>query len=219
LASTSERRVLGSIDLHESTKTDLELLYRKNTQAFADEIKFMKGRLIGLVEGNHYAELPSGITTTQLLAEKMDCKYLGVSAFIRLVFKDPGNHSFKVDIWAHHGLGGGRTQGASINKLEQMIKAAHADIYLMGHDHKKHIAMQSRLELTDSKKHVRLHNKKILMARTGGFLRGYENNIKSYIAEGAFSPTDIGCITIKLTPSRSCKEKVDDRWMDISASL
>lgn len=218
-SSTSERDILNNRNLHDSTRKTLEDLYRKHVTDFANEIEFMRGRLIGCLEGNHYSELTSGITTTHLLCEKMGCKYLGVSAFIRILLNYRTTHTHALDIWAHHGLGGGRTAGASINKLENMIKAADADIYLMGHDHKKHIAMQSRLKLADSRRGLSLENRKIVMARTGGFLKGYENNKPSYIADAAYAPVDIGTIMVEITPRRKEVDGQDTRWVDLNASL
>ncbi len=203
LASTSERSALKSEHLHEATKYELESLYRRQTALFANEIDFMKGKLIGLIEGNHYADLPSGITTTQLMAEMMGCPYLGVSAFIRLIIQKNRSDSHQVDIWAHHGLAGGRKVGASINKLEDMIKTADADLYCMGHDHRKTVAMDSRLYLSRTLDGVRLENRKIVMCRTGSFLKGYEADKSSYIADAGLPPTDIGNVVITMKPYRS----------------
>jgi len=223
MSSTSERCVLNSASLHESTLRTLDDMYRDNVDRFASEISFMKGKLIGLIEGNHYSELTSGITTTQLLCEKMGCKYLGVSAFIRLALKKANKSNQCLDIWAHHGLGGGRTAGASINKLENMIKGASADIYLQGHDHKKQIAMQSRLRLNQGKGGLNLENRKIVMARTGSFLRGYVDGESSYVADGAYSPTDLGTVMIKIVPMRKNATvnsvNIDKRWIEMTASL
>ena len=219
MASASERAVLSNRALHDSTIDTIDGLYRSHVDRLIKEMSFMKGRLIGLIEGNHYGELVTGITTTQLMCEKLQCKYLGVSAFIRLLLKYDTHHTHVIDIWAHHGLGGGRTAGASINKLENMIKAADADIYLMGHDHKKHIAMQSRLRLSDSRAGLSLENRKLVMARTGGFLKGYVNEQSSYIADKAYSPVDMGTVTITMTPKRVGELKVDKRWVELNASL
>lgn len=223
LASTSERPSFNNPTLHNDTIHTLEDVYTDMVEDFAKEIGFMKGRLIGLVEGNHYAVFSSGITTTQLLCQKLGCKYLGVSSFIKLILRYDKLHSHAVDMWAHHGLGGGRTSGASINKLEQMIKMAEAQIYLMGHDHRKQVSLVSKLALSDSKSGLRLHNKKILLGRTGSFLRGYVDGKASYVADGAYPPTDLGVIKIELTPRRSSqkinKVRVEDRQVDIHASL
>ena len=219
MASASERAVLSSRALHDSTTETIDGLYRDHVERLCKELSFMKGRLIGLIEGNHFGELSTGITTTQLMCEKLGCKYLGVSAFIRLLLRYDTHHTHVIDVWAHHGLGGGRTAGASINKLENMVLGANADIYLMGHDHKKHIAMKSRLSLTDSRVGMSLENRKIVMARTGGFLKGYVDGKSSYIADKAYSPVDMGTVTITMTPKRSGDKGVDKRWVELNASL
>lgn len=221
LLSTSERPILGSHLLHESTTSTLEDTYRFHTDKLAKEISFMRGRIVGLLEGNHYAKFQNGTTTTQRLCEALDCRYLGVSSFIALSLKYDQHHTHRIIIWAHHGLSGGRTLGASINKIEHMLKVAQADIYLMGHDHKKHIAMENILTLpiNTNNGELTLSAKKILMARTGSFLKGYVPNQRSYVVDSALSPTDIGVIKIEMTPKRFKKEKVEERFVDLHASL
>ena len=223
LASTSERNILNNHNLHDSTRETLDDLYRENTDRFYEEISFMKGRLVGLIEGNHYGDLTTGITTTQYLAEKMKCRYLGVSCFIMLLLKKDVHHTNRVDIWAHHGLGGGRTTGASINKVEKMMDAAEADVYLMGHDHRKSVSTKSRIRLSHATSSMSLDNRKIVLARTGGFLRGYVKGKASYIADGAYSPCDIGTVTITMTPQRKWtienNKRHDARWVDLNASI
>ncbi len=228
LASTSERPILSHPALHESTKHTLEKVYMAHIKDFCKEISFMKGKLIGLIEGNHYSAFEDGTTSTQRMCAILGCKYLGVSSFIRLVFDKCNSQmerhtSMKLDIWAHHGASGGRSLGASINKVEQMIKTANADIYLMGHDHKKQVGFMNVLELGNSNKNIYLKNKKILMARTGSFLKGYEPGHRSYIADSAMSPTDLGVIKIELTPKNTRKvldgTNIEQRYIDIHASI
>jgi len=223
LASTSERPFLTHSPLHDSTLQTLEKLYRENTQKLIDELSFMKDKLVGFLEGNHYAELQSGLSTTQLMAEALNCKYLGVSSFIRLILRKEGGHkgyTHKIDLWVHHGRGGGRTSGASINKVEQMVMSADADIYLMGHDHKKKVDMVSRLYLTDRhKKGVHLRKKDILLGRTGSFLRGYVDGEVSYVADGAYTPANLGVIKIEMTPKRMQKDNEERRYVSLHASI
>jgi predicted phosphodiesterase len=218
LASASERRILGNKDLHESSVTTIEGLYRTHTDRLAKEISFMKGRIIGLIEGNHYGEFQNGTTTTQRLAEKLDCKYLGVSSFIRLMIFE-GNHQTSVDIWAHHGKGAARLIGGSLNRVQQMGEAAEADIYLMGHDHKKSVGMTTKLRLGGTKGTLNLAHKKQLYVRTGSFLKGYENDKRSYIVDSAMNPTDLGVVKIELTPERKYQDNKDIYQLDIHASI
>lgn len=210
LASTSERAILDNKALHSTTRVTFDDMYRKYVRRFADKISFMKGKIIAMVNGNHFSNLTTGINTDQLLCEYLNCHYAGVSCFIRVFVKNKikrGNH---FDIWAHHGLGGGRTAGASIMKLEHMMRVATADVYLMGHDHTKKASMDSVLSLSDSRSGLTLRNRKIILARTGSFLRGYVHDKQSYIADAALPPTDLGTVLITCEPIR-VSEKVRNK--------
>lgn len=223
LASTSERIVLRDPKLHESSRETIDSLYRSHTARFAKEISFMQGRIIGILGGNHYADLMNGTTTDHLLAEKLKTTYLGVSSFIRLRLITTNNSRFTVDLWAHHGKGASRLAGGSINRVQQMAEAAEADIYLMGHDHKKSAAFISRLRLENAGRtrgeKLRLRQRKVLLARTGSFLRGYVENRPSYIADGAMSPTDLGAVKIELTARYKEVAGVGESHIDIHASV
>lgn len=221
LASASERLNLDKKRFHDSTIKTLEQLYEKNINTFYNEIKFMKDRLIGLAEGNHYAEFSSGITSTQLLAQKLNAKYLGVSSFIRLsLFNKNSKKSMSIDLFIHHGKGAGKRMGTSLNTVEDMIRIADADIYLMGHDHKKSCGYLTKLQLHNTPKGgLKLHNKKILMARTGSFLKGYVPEESSYIADANYNPADLGTIKIELTPRRITKDGSDNIYIDIHTSI
>jgi hypothetical protein len=230
LASTSERMILLDRKLHESTANSLEDMYRHHTEKLAKELEFARGRYIGLIEGNHYGEFSDGTTTTQLLSGLLATKYLGCSAFIRVYLvqmplngKKSGK-SVHVDIWAHHGMGAARLVGGSLNRVQQMEEAASADIYLMGHDHKKSVGTKTRLKLKHTSNSLRLSHQKVLIARTGSFLRGYVPGQSSYVADGAMSPTDLGVVKIELTPRRvgeyaGHKRTSDLIEVDIHASI
>jgi predicted phosphodiesterase len=222
LASTSERVILGNKNLHDSTLTTLDGHYEVETIRFWNEIKFMQDRIIGLVEGNHYGEFQSGITTTQYLAQKMKCKYLGVCSFIRLIIKQKGAHRGynSLDICVHHGKGASTMVGGSLNRVEKMLFGFDADIYLMGHDHKKSCSYVPTMHLSrGGGKALRLHQKKKLIARTGSFLKGYVDGKKSYVADGAMNPTDLGTIKIELTPKRKQFNGKQEQYIDIHTSI
>jgi hypothetical protein len=221
LASTSERLILGSSVLHESTKKTMDELYMTQTMLFVKDIKFMEGRLIGILNGNHYGVFPSGITTDQKLAELMKTKFLGVSSLVRLQFNQTTKHHSRmsIDLFLHHGRGGGRTVGGSMNPVQAMAQSAEADIYLMGDNHQKGIDFLSRLRLQHGSGNVRLSHRKILLARTGSFLKGYEAGHESYIVDAQMSPSDLGVVKIELTPRREKREGEDIAYIDIHASI
>lgn len=220
-ASTSERAILGDPRLHESTRKTLEYLYYNQCHRFAKEIEFMEGRIIGLIEGNHYQTFANNTTTTQELCRLLNAPYLGVMSVIRLSFVSRRNNTrLSLDLVAHHGKGAARLVGGSLNRVQQMAEAVEADIYLMGHDHKKSVASSSVLKITDgSDGKIRLKHRKKIYARTGSFLRGYRDGEASYITDAAGNPTDLGVVKLEITPRRNRGDKKDVRRLDIHVSI
>lgn len=219
IGSSSERTFLNNRALHESTIATLEELYLTQTLALCREMKFMEGKLLGLVEGNHYGEFSNGTTTTQKMCEILKCKYLGVNGFIRLsLFNETRKKSYSIDIWAHHGKGAARTVGGSMNRIEQMAENAEADIFLMGHDHKKSVGFLRKMYLSGQKDLV-LKERKIMMGRTGSFLKGYVDGARSYVTDMALKPCDLGVIKIELTPKRLRENNTETEYIDIHASI
>ena len=211
IASTSERRILESIDLHESTKQDLDDLYRMRADSFMEQIRQCQGRIIGMVEGNHYARLESGVTTTQYMCEQLKCKYLGVMSAIRVNFTNPIQKGFyPYDIVAHHGMGAARLHGGSINRVSQIAEGWIADCYFMGHDHKAITAKGQRVFID---KHpqagLRLKEKTWYSARTGGYLKGYIDKRPTYQADACSGPLALGGIELHVTPTRRKRDKVE----------
>jgi hypothetical protein len=220
MASASERDILSNRHLHEATKDTLETLYKKFTDKLVKELSFMDGRLIGLLEGNHYAEFQNGTTSTQRMCEALNCPYLGCNAFVRISFTLSGRNTRQcIDVFAHHGLGAARFSGGSIKRVEDMQNVAQADIYLMGHDHRKSVATKSILQLKDGGGDVRLSHQKIIIGRTGSFLRGYVPGAKSYVADRNLVPSDLGVIKIEMTPRRKSENGRDHEWIDLHASV
>jgi len=222
--SESERSGLIAAKLHESSEENMENFIKSKLDAFCEEIEFMRGKLIGFIEGNHFYKFASNITSTQYLCEKMKCRYLGASAFIRLSLEYHGHSTSKVDMFVHHGKGASRLVGGSLNTVQQMAECAVADVYLMGHDHKKSAGMSSRLELTDGSSGVNLRERRLLYARTGSFLKSYEPDRASYVVKSLLNPSDIGYVKIEITPVRKQRRKdgggIEDRVsVNIHASI
>lgn len=62
--SASERRSMVEANLHDASYEGLDGDAKKRVETLCEEIKFMKGKLIGLIEGNHHYQFQSGITST-----------------------------------------------------------------------------------------------------------------------------------------------------------
>lgn len=210
-ASLSEREILLNPGLHDDTRWTIDDIYTKRIMQFVNEIRFMKTKLIGLLEGNHYGVFSmGGMTTTQEMCNMMKCRYLGVNSFIRLSFIH-GSKRTSLDIFAHHGKGAARLIGSSLNSVEHMVSNAEADIYLMGHDHQRNAGKLSRLHLQNGGDGLVLKDKTMIIARTGSFLRGYMPDHQSYVTRGAMKPSDIGYLKLILTPIRETHQEGQKR--------
>jgi hypothetical protein len=212
--STSERIVLNDQGLHDTTRTTLQNVYKGVTKTLVNELSFMRGRMIGMLGGNHYFQFNDGDTTDHILAAALNTKFLGVCSFIRLSirFKGKPDKRQSLDIFAHHGKGGGGSVGGTFNTIEKMTTTAVADFYLMGHDHKRGcIPSTPRLQLTNggSKGELNVKERTPWIGRTGSFLKAYENGRISYNVDAARSPASLGWIEFEITPYRCRKDKRD----------
>lgn len=230
LFSDSERRGMNCVNLHQSSQKTMDDFAKSICDEFIENILFMRGKLLGMHEGNHFYQFQNGMTSTQYMCQKLDCPYLGATALTRISFnysktvETKSHWRASVDVFSHHGKGASRLVGGSLNTVQQMAECAEANIYLMGHDHKKSIGMSSKLGLTQGKSGIQLREKRLLYARTGSFLKSYENEKPSYVAKALLNPSDLGTVKIELTPKIRYK-KGKKRWtnqslfIDIHASL
>lgn len=205
--STSERIVLSDTGLHDTTKRTMDRVYKGVAKTLTNELSFMRGRLLGLLGGNHYFDFGDGDTTDHVLAGALGTKFLGVCSFIRLSlrFKGRPNTRQNLDIFAHHGAGGGSLPGSTFNTIEKMLNTADADFYLMGHDHKKGAIPSSprlRLASTGANAELQVRERTPWLGRTGSFLKAYEPGRVSYNVDAARSPCSLGWIEFEITPVR-----------------
>lgn len=203
--SMSERINIERCDLHETTEEKLDEVMDRHVEIFAKEWAPFKGRIIGLLEGNHYGRFfKTGITTTQKLCEKLGCEYLGSPAFVRIQLDVQGRHTrCAFDIFANH-VGttkGGRTKSGSINSVYKMLEIAEADVYYAAHDHQRWVYPTCRIRLTNTG-HVRTQDRHIIMARTGSFYLGYVDGQSNYVSEKMLSPANLGLTYTDVTVKR-----------------
>jgi len=107
-----------------------------------DALMPLKGRIAGVIEGNHEHKLTKlGVgSPVRRLAEDLGAPFLGFSGFVRILpcaKSDRGKwvHPAILDIYAHHGFVAGRKRGGKVNALEDFSLNFDADLYLMGHCH------------------------------------------------------------------------------------
>lgn len=206
--STSERVRLRSGDgMHESTDSTLDVLAKKQIKEMAKELEFMRGKLIGLVNGNHYYQFKDGTTGDHMLANELGTEFLGVATFIRIVFLWPGNAhaSACIDVFAHHGAGTGQKPHTSLGAIARMAEWADADIVLQGHDHKRGaLPLNPTLSLSRNnlgKLYVKERSRWV--GRTGSYLKAYVDGEAGYNVDAGRGPCSLGHIRFELTPKRT----------------
>lgn len=203
--STSERECLGNISpkMHETFRRDIQELQIAKCELIARELDFMRGRLIGLVNGNHYFEFASTINSDQKICELLKTKYLGVCAFIRLFINCSGRQH-ALDLFVHHGKGAARLVGGSINRVAQMIEGTQADIFVMGHDHKKGALPTSRIFLQNtSRGGLEVRHRDVWNVRSGSFLASYRDGEVNYNVDAARGASCLGHVELHITPKKS----------------
>lgn len=205
-------------------ESDLSNLVYTQLSEVSELLSPISERCIGILEGNHEEKvrLTHHLSSIDILCEmlwnksgkKVVVKNLTSCAYVRLRFGRPrkGNGFINkvVDIWCHHGYSAGRTVGADINSLTRIGGDFEADIFLVGHSHKKICHIGERLYLTRNKGSSFLLAKKILYGITGCFYQTYkEGGTRSYAEKKCYPPTPIGVLKILIEPHKNSNWKVE----------
>ena len=213
--STSERAAIARAEFHDSTQANLEKTYKGFTAMLAKELDFMRGRIIGLIGGNHYYQYNDGTTSDHRLCDALGCRFLGVQSLIRVQVSD-GHDMMAFDIMAHHGKGGGKLPGSTFNSINDMHMGAEVDICLMGHDHKRGVIPgTSRIRLTDSKGQLKVKQRVPWLGRTGSFLKGFEDGEVSYNVDACRAPNALGWIEFDISMNRTKSKGMNNYSLEI----
>lgn len=184
----------------ENSQESLDDLQKRVIGELAEILKPIKHKIIGNVRGNHFWEFSDGTNGEQYLCQLLGIKYLGVLGAIRLV--TPKGR--EVTVFAHHnGGGGGLTVGGDANAMTKQELAWDADIYLMGHTHKRLAFKLPTMRLT-REKHPQIVERTKVFVRCGAFLKGFKLDrptvdrpyAPSYAETKAYRPTDLGWVRV-----------------------
>ena len=167
----------------------------------ADALKPIANKCLGLLRGNHEYEVErrQGYDAVDTLAEKLGTEAWGYSAFMRFRF-NRGQHRTKFDIFMHHGKSAARTKGGKINKLRSLDRIFEADAYCMSHVHDVEADIRPFLTIDNQRNIV---EKRKLYVLTGGFLRGYIEDVSTYVERGMYAPTTLGGVFLEFTPEKN----------------
>lgn len=218
--SFSEGKKIKNANLHKTTLDKFDELSEKDNRAFCREISFMRGKMLGFIEGNHLWVKQDGKNSTEDLAERMGSESLGWLCHYTLNFEFPNGSSVNVYVVACHGKAGGKTAGNSINQVDQLRNIFPAsDILIMGHDHERWARPIDVLIPTTARGGVKLRQKRQMLCRSGAFLKGYVDGVASYTVAGLYRPSDLGSVVLKINFHRDQRGGEDRVITDIKAII
>lgn len=166
-----------------------------------------KGKLLGLLEGNHEAEihLRHQDDIVWNLCGDLKVPYCGYSCFLVLNFTwRKSSNVTQIIIHAWHGAGAAQTEGARLMRLVRLVNDIQAHIYLMGHLH----AMTQHIPDRLIYRRGRVKSMKLAATITGSWLRTYtqpkgeQKLAPSYGEMKGYKPSRIGCPIIHIKPDR-----------------
>jgi len=227
MLSRRERDAYWRVGFHGATHDELDRYVQAKIDGFAREISFMRGRLLGMLAGNHWWQFADGTTSHTRLCAAMECPDLGDVAYVsvtlrRSTLSRPHSQDGHVDIVAHHGRAGGKLAGTTISHVHDMTRIfPSAHVYIMGHDHQRGawpVPGRLRCEWCKLAREMRVHEVPGYLVRSGSFLRAYVPGQSSYVAAALKAPANLGTVAVHARLiSRSCNQR--RRTLVLSASI
>lgn len=178
--------ILNGDLMNTATRTGVSDVYgelltpMQQMQELVDLLKPVRNKIIGVTTGNHENRVykNDGLDTTRLVCRELGIeeRYApeGILIFLRFGRQNPhGRHMDKnpnqwYTIYATHGSGGGRKEGAKAIRLADMAAIVDADVYVHSHTHLPMIMKQSFYRTNTSNCRVTLVPK--LFVNTGAAL-------------------------------------------------
>jgi len=154
--------------------------------------------MLGFASGNHMDDVLRYHNTdpTQRICDALNTTNIGYCFYYNLNFKRKGKASQQLTIYGHHGFGGGRSRGGSINRYTSDADTKYgADICVYGHDHQLWTWPMPRIF---SMKGV-IHEERVMVADCGSFLKTHaESEIPTYSEKAGYRPVALGHPTISI---------------------
>lgn len=160
------------------------------------ELYAIKDRILVMVAGNHEARSSKEVDLrpTEDIADYLDLgdKYIEDEVILKVTFgKNVGGKRQCYTIYVTHGNGGGKRPGSAINNIEMLALGTEADIYILGHIHKK-IAYKNGYRKID------LRNNNVIETERLFVYTSHWSEFGGYAAKKMFTPSALGTVPIIL---------------------
>lgn len=175
-------------------------------------------KILGALSGNHEDAIHqlNSQNVHAHLVDGLGVRDLGYMAFIRLSFvwargarkvnhkHTRGGDYYSLNVLLHHGFGGGRTDGADLNKFNEFALGYDADLIVAGHTHQKNAA-KDKVYFLNQRGELDVRYR--IKARAGTYHKTiFENSPDhSYSESGGMRPRVEGCLVVTVQP---CKKEM-----------
>ena len=182
--------ILNGDIMNNATKTSISDSYSEQLTPMqqigqaVDLLTPIKDKILSIQSGNHENRTyrKEGIDLTEVMAREMGLadKFSATSSllFVRFGWNEPRKRKQWYTIYALHGSGGGRKEGAKAIRLADMASIVDADIYIHSHTHLGMIMKQAFFRVDTSNSNVRCVDKLFVntsaMLDYGGYGEVYE---------------------------------------------
>jgi hypothetical protein len=178
---------------------------KAETDRFASIFRPVSSRCLASVSGNHEHSIQkySERDVYNEVWEKVGLpqeRRLGQAGFLRLRFVSGEKVLWRVTVFMHHGTAGGNTKSSIMRQLESLPKAYNADIYCMGHSHKKVASSDQRVSMDDTTGRVSIN--KVYYSAAGSYMLGAVTDADGHYSERRLLyPQDAGPVEIRIYPN------------------
>lgn len=157
------------------------------------------GKLVGLIEGNHFWRYQSGKTSTQALCDFLGVRYLGLSAWIRLtIYRSLGKQKRgagnNLNLLLNHSVSSSGNLPASLAAATRKLQGWRGvDVFVTANDHQLGHSLEQQIGCTQrgQPRQVELQT---IIGKAGSFQKGYTPGAcsTSYVEKKFLHPSRLG---------------------------
>lgn len=189
-------------NMNNAIKTSVSNVYneemspREQKKFLIEQLEDIKDRFFVFVAGNH-EERSAKETDTYIvedIADKLGLidRYREDEAYLKISFGKKNDTKKRVyTVYCVHGNGGGKRPGSALNNIELLSLSIEADIYVMGHVHKK-------MAYKNAYRKVDLHNNVITEQERLFVVSSHWSSFGGYAARKMLTPSAKGSVPIIL---------------------
>ncbi len=183
---------------------DLSKLAQVQVADFLSMTQPLRGKTDGFLKGNHedtilfkyHFDVWEGIKFGLDLKEE---NYWGYAAVCRYIVESDKNPPLMFEIYVEHGSGGSRTPERALAIIKAKSINFSADIYAMGHHHKKIWDTEPGPMVVDWNKSGsgKIREKRKGSISNGSYLKTYVEGICGYGEKRSYPPVELGSVMVE----------------------